>query len=38
VELCALYAAADIAVVTPLVDGMNLVAKQGHAQNPLMAF
>jgi trehalose 6-phosphate synthase/phosphatase len=28
VDLCALYAAADIAVVTPLVDGMNLVAKE----------
>ncbi|MBV8814471.1 MAG: bifunctional alpha,alpha-trehalose-phosphate synthase (UDP-forming)/trehalose-phosphatase [Verrucomicrobia bacterium] len=28
VDLCALYATADIAVVTPLVDGMNLVAKE----------
>src|SRR5262245_42814968 len=28
VDLCALYAAADIAVVTPLVDGMKLVAKE----------
>lgn len=27
-ELCALYAVADAAVVTPLVDGMNLVAKE----------
>jgi trehalose 6-phosphate synthase/phosphatase len=27
-ELCALYAAADVALVTPLVDGMNLVAKE----------
>jgi trehalose 6-phosphate synthase/phosphatase len=28
VELCALYASADVAIVTPLVDGMNLVAKE----------
>ncbi|MBV8585506.1 MAG: bifunctional alpha,alpha-trehalose-phosphate synthase (UDP-forming)/trehalose-phosphatase, partial [Verrucomicrobia bacterium] len=28
VDLCAMYAAADIAVVTPLMDGMNLVAKE----------
>ncbi len=27
-ELCALYALADTAVVTPLMDGMNLVAKE----------
>ena len=27
-ELCALYAVADAALVTPLVDGMNLVAKE----------
>ena len=27
-ELCALYAMADVAMVTPLVDGMNLVAKE----------
>jgi trehalose 6-phosphate synthase/phosphatase len=27
-ELCALYALADVAVVTPLMDGMNLVAKE----------
>ena len=27
-ELCALYSVADVAVVTPLVDGMNLVAKE----------
>jgi len=27
-ELCALYALADVAMVTPLVDGMNLVAKE----------
>ncbi|MGI9293221.1 MAG: bifunctional alpha,alpha-trehalose-phosphate synthase (UDP-forming)/trehalose-phosphatase [Pseudomonadales bacterium] len=27
-ELCALYATADVALVTPLVDGMNLVAKE----------
>ncbi|MFT4520559.1 MAG: trehalose 6-phosphate synthase/phosphatase [Halioglobus sp.] len=27
-ELCALYAIADVALVTPLVDGMNLVAKE----------
>src|ERR1700738_2840803 len=28
VDLCALYAFAEIALVTPLVDGMNLVAKE----------
>jgi trehalose 6-phosphate synthase/phosphatase len=27
-ELCALYAQADVAIVTPLIDGMNLVAKE----------
>lgn len=27
-ELCALYAISDVALVTPLVDGMNLVAKE----------
>lgn len=27
-ELCALYSLADVAMVTPLVDGMNLVAKE----------
>lgn len=27
-ELCALYAISDVAMVTPLVDGMNLVAKE----------
>ncbi len=27
-ELCALYSIADIALVTPLIDGMNLVAKE----------
>lgn len=27
-ELCALYCLADVAVVTPLIDGMNLVAKE----------
>lgn len=27
-ELCALYSLADIAMVTPLIDGMNLVAKE----------
>jgi trehalose 6-phosphate synthase/phosphatase len=27
-ELCALYVRADVALVTPLVDGMNLVAKE----------
>jgi trehalose 6-phosphate synthase/phosphatase len=27
-ELCALYSVADVALVTPLVDGMNLVAKE----------
>jgi trehalose 6-phosphate synthase/phosphatase len=28
VDLCALYALADTALVTPLIDGMNLVAKE----------
>jgi trehalose-6-phosphate synthase len=28
VDLCAMYALADIAFVTPLIDGMNLVAKE----------
>jgi trehalose 6-phosphate synthase/phosphatase len=28
VDLCALYSLADVALVTPLVDGMNLVAKE----------
>ena len=27
-QLCALYASAEVAMVTPLVDGMNLVAKE----------
>ncbi len=27
-ELCAIYSLADMAIVTPLVDGMNLVAKE----------
>ncbi len=27
-DLCALYSVADVALVTPLVDGMNLVAKE----------
>lgn len=27
-ELCALYRLADVAMVTPLIDGMNLVAKE----------
>ena len=27
-ELCALYSLADIALITPLIDGMNLVAKE----------
>ncbi|MDQ6911957.1 MAG: bifunctional alpha,alpha-trehalose-phosphate synthase (UDP-forming)/trehalose-phosphatase [Verrucomicrobiota bacterium] len=27
-DLCALYATADVAIVTPLIDGMNLVAKE----------
>ncbi|OLY92665.1 trehalose 6-phosphate synthase/phosphatase [Cnuella takakiae] len=27
-ELCALYSAADVALITPLRDGMNLVAKE----------
>ncbi|HEY1583802.1 MAG TPA: bifunctional alpha,alpha-trehalose-phosphate synthase (UDP-forming)/trehalose-phosphatase [Chthoniobacterales bacterium] len=28
VDLCALYAASDVGLVTPLIDGMNLVAKE----------
>jgi trehalose 6-phosphate synthase/phosphatase len=28
VDLCALYALADVGLVTPLIDGMNLVAKE----------
>ena len=28
VDLCALYALADAALITPLIDGMNLVAKE----------
>jgi len=27
-DLCALYASADVGLVTPLIDGMNLVAKE----------
>lgn len=27
-ELCALYASADVMLVTPIIDGMNLVAKE----------
>jgi trehalose 6-phosphate synthase/phosphatase len=27
-DLCALYTLADVAIVTPLIDGMNLVAKE----------
>ena len=27
-ELCALYVLADVALVTPLIDGMNLIAKE----------
>ena len=27
-DLCALYAIADVGIVTPLIDGMNLVAKE----------
>jgi trehalose 6-phosphate synthase/phosphatase len=36
-DLCALYALADVGLVTPLIDGMNLVAKEYIAcqrQNP----
>ncbi|OHB50814.1 MAG: hypothetical protein A2Y10_01775 [Planctomycetes bacterium GWF2_41_51] len=33
-ELCALYNIADIAMVTPLIDGMNLVAKEYVACKP----
>jgi trehalose 6-phosphate synthase/phosphatase len=33
-ELCALYALADVAIVTPLMDGMNLVAKEYVACQP----
>lgn len=32
-ELCALYRAADVALITPLRDGMNLVAKEYVASN-----
>ncbi len=35
-ELCALYALADVALVTPLIDGMNLVAKEFIACQPDM--
>ncbi|CAN5550687.1 bifunctional alpha,alpha-trehalose-phosphate synthase (UDP-forming)/trehalose-phosphatase [soil metagenome] len=28
IDLCALYATADVGMVTPLIDGMNLVAKE----------
>ena len=28
VDLCAMYSLADVALVTPLIDGMNLVAKE----------
>jgi len=44
-ELCALYSLADVALVTPLIDGMNLVAKeylacqqQGHGALILSEF
>ena len=33
-QLCALYSIADIALVTPLMDGMNLIAKEYVACNP----
>ncbi|PKL47722.1 MAG: bifunctional alpha,alpha-trehalose-phosphate synthase (UDP-forming)/trehalose-phosphatase [Planctomycetes bacterium HGW-Planctomycetes-1] len=33
-ELCALYRLADVAMVTPLMDGMNLVAKEFVACRP----
>ncbi|MEN6386325.1 MAG: bifunctional alpha,alpha-trehalose-phosphate synthase (UDP-forming)/trehalose-phosphatase [Phycisphaerales bacterium] len=33
-ELCALYNLADVAMVTPLIDGMNLVAKEYVACKP----
>lgn len=32
-DICALYTLADIALVTPLIDGMNLVAKEFIAVN-----
>ena len=32
-ELCALYQSADVALITPLRDGMNLVAKEFVASN-----
>ncbi|HEY5036315.1 MAG TPA: bifunctional alpha,alpha-trehalose-phosphate synthase (UDP-forming)/trehalose-phosphatase, partial [Chthoniobacterales bacterium] len=28
IDLCALYAASDVGLITPLIDGMNLVAKE----------
>lgn len=33
-QLCALYARADVGLVTPLIDGMNLVAKEYVACQP----
>lgn len=33
-QLCALYSIADVALVTPLMDGMNLIAKEYVACNP----
>ncbi|MBE0534201.1 MAG: bifunctional alpha,alpha-trehalose-phosphate synthase (UDP-forming)/trehalose-phosphatase [Phycisphaerae bacterium] len=33
-DLCALYSLADVAMVTPFVDGMNLVAKEYAACKP----
>ncbi|HEX8916762.1 MAG TPA: trehalose-6-phosphate synthase, partial [Humisphaera sp.] len=33
-ELCGLYVLADVAIVTPLMDGMNLVAKEYVACQP----
>ena len=34
IELCALYSLANVAMVTPLMDGMNLVAKEYIACKP----
>jgi len=34
VDLCALYQAANVALITPLRDGMNLVAKEYIASSP----
>jgi len=37
-ELFALYKAANVVVVTPIIDGMNLVAKEAVICNPEAVF